>query len=356
MTDADNSFPGANPGVVTPLVSVIVAAFNAERFIEETCRSALAQTYPALEVIVVDDGSIDGTAAVVAALARSDKRLRLIRQANLGVAAARNKAIAAANGEFLAPLDADDLWDPTKISRQVSRMLEAGEDTGLVYCWWAWIDTDNVILDRSPRWRIEGRILQRLVEINVTGSASVPLFRRSTVERLGAYRSELRASGCQGCEDWDLVLRVAEHCHVAVVPEVLVGYRRSAESMSSDYRAMWRSRHEVMSALAARQASISREILRRSRGQFALHIAGMSFWSRDYLKACRWGLRSRPLNLLLAVLPHVFELILRRWMRSGPVPQRLVADRGNFERHCPADPQIPYDRIYARHWHRHDRG
>src|SRR5689334_2996184 len=88
-----------------PLVSVIIAAFNAAAHIEETCRSALSQTHTALEVIVVDDGSTDDTAAIVERIARTDSRVRLFRQVNRGVAAARNAAIAEAQGEFIAPLD-----------------------------------------------------------------------------------------------------------------------------------------------------------------------------------------------------------------------------------------------------------
>ncbi|MCP5475611.1 MAG: glycosyltransferase family 2 protein [Rhodanobacteraceae bacterium] len=339
-------------GAGAPLVSVIIAAFNAERFIGESCRSALAQTYRNLEVIVVDDGSDDSTADVVAALARTDRRLRLIRQANLGVAAARNAAIAAASGEFLAPLDADDIWDPTKIARQVSRLLEAGPDTGLVYCWWVWMDAENRVLDRSPRWRVEGHILPRLVEINMTGSASVPLFRRAIVLQLGGYRTELRAMGCQGCEDWDLALRIAEHHAVAAVPALLVGYRRCANSMSTDGEAMWRSFKEVVGTIASRQPAISKGALQRAQGQFALHLAGVAFWSGDHLKACRWGLRTRSLALGLSVFPHVLRMLLRRVFDDHGKGHRLVAELGGFEQHCPADPQIPYDRIYARRWRR----
>src|SRR5690606_10598745 len=133
-------------------VSVIVPAFNAAGYIEDTCLSVLAQTYTALELIVVDDGSTDATANIVAAIAESDRRVRLLRQQNSGVANARNAGIAAASGEFVAPLDADDIWDPRKIERQVRRLQEAGDDAGLAYCWWVWIDTGGRVLDRSPRW------------------------------------------------------------------------------------------------------------------------------------------------------------------------------------------------------------
>lgn len=338
-----------------PLVSVIVAAFNAESTIEETCRSALAQTYASLEVLVVDDGSTDATASLVAGLAATDPRLRLIQQDNLGVAAARNRGIAAARGDFLAPLDADDLWAPGKIAAQVLRLMQAGPETALVYCWWAWIDAENRVIDRSPRWDIEGRVLQRLVEINVTGSASVPLFRRSVVVDLGGYRTQLRDDGCQGCEDWDLALRVAERYPVAVVPAVLVGYRRRADSMSTHGDTMWRSRAAVVRAVAARNPSISAAMLRRSQGQFALHVAGVAFWCGDYLGACRWGLRTRPPGLGIAVLPYIAKLLLLHGFRRRSVNTRLVADNDRFDRCCPPQPLIPYDRIHTRHWRHYDR-
>jgi glycosyltransferase involved in cell wall biosynthesis len=337
-----------------PLVSIVIAAFNAEATIEETCRAALAQTYASIEVLVVDDGSTDATAAMVLALADRDPRLRLIRQHNRGVAAARNAGIAAARGELLAPLDADDLWAPGKIAAQVSRLAQAGADTALVYCWWAWIDEHGFVMDRSPPWRIEGRALQRLVEINVTGNASVPLFRRSVVVALGGYRTELKDAGCQGCEDWDLVLRVAEKHRVAVVPAVLVGYRRRGDSMSTQDRPMQRSHAAVLNAIAERNPSISAAIRRRSQGQFALYLAGVAFWRRDLLRACRWGLRTRPWQLMIAVLPYVIGLLIRRSLRT-PVRTRLTSDGQTFDLSCPADPMIPYDRLYARHWRAYDR-
>ncbi len=332
-----------------PLVSVIVAAFNAEKSIEAACRSALAQTYPALEVIVVDDGSTDTTAQLVAALALEDARLHLIRQPNLGVAAARNRAIQAAQGEFLAPLDADDLWDARKLALQVQRFEESVPATALVYCGWVWIDEDDYILDRSPHWCIEGRILARLTEVNVTGSASVPLFRRSVVERLGGYRTDLRASGCQGCEDWDLALRVAEVHAVAVVAAVLVGYRRSAGGMSTQSATMWRSRAAVVAALAVRQPSIPVDSLVRSRHQFALHLAGMQFWSGNLFEACRWGMHARSARLLAPVLPRVAWMFIRMLAGKPAAAARLDTSRP-FDGQAPTRAAIPYDRIYARRW------
>src|ERR1700704_1460091 len=119
-----------------PLVSIVLPVRDGELFIGDTLASALGQTYQNLEVIVVDDGSRDGTQSVVEAWIARDSRVRMMVQTNRGVADARNRAIAAARGEFIAPLDADDLWDPTKIERQTQRMIGAGDGTGLVYCWW----------------------------------------------------------------------------------------------------------------------------------------------------------------------------------------------------------------------------
>ena len=346
--------PGSSTG--PPLVSVVIAAYNAAGFIAATCRSAMRQTWHPLEIIVVDDGSTDGTGDIVDALAAADPRLRVIRQSNLGVAAARNRAIAAASGEFIAPLDADDLWDPTKIARQVERLQAAGPAAGMAYCWWAWIDVHNSLLDRSPFWRIEGRVLEQLVEVNFTGNASVPLYRRSSLDQVGAYDPSLREKGSQGCEDWDLALRVAEHHDVVVVPAMLVGYRRRGDSMSSSCDIMWRSQAEMLSALAARQPSLPPSAVQRSTGQFALHLAGVSFWSGDIVGACGWALRARPVTLVVAIVPHLLRIFARRFPFGVAPRPRAIADDGRIDQTAVPEPLIPYDRIYARHWHERKDG
>ena len=192
----------------TPLVSVIVPVYNGERFIAEAIQSALLQTYRNIEVLVIDDGSTDKTAAVLQAQAALDSRVRIIRQANGGVARARNRGLAEARGEFVAPLDADDLWDPSKIERQVDRMLQAGDATGLVYSWWIWVDDEGTAIDRSPEWRIEGDAADILLQVNFTGNASVPLFRRRCLDEVGGYDETFARQGSGGCEDWDVALKV----------------------------------------------------------------------------------------------------------------------------------------------------
>jgi glycosyltransferase involved in cell wall biosynthesis len=344
------------------LVTVVIAAFNAKAHIEEACLSALRQTYRTLEVIVVDDGSTDDTSRIVERLAASDSRVRLIRQHNQGVAAARNAAIAAARGEFIAPLDADDLWHAAKVEKQVQRLQECGADTGFVYCWWAWIDVKGDLLDRSPRWEVEGRVLDRLIEVNFTGNASVPMYRASCLEKLGGYDVNLHRRGAQGCEDWDLAIRVAERYGAAVSRAVLVGYRRRFDGMSAACDTMWRSQMQILSELATRQPDVSPAVLRRSRGQFALHLAGVSFWSGNYLQACRWALRARSIPLGLSVAPHVVRLLARRLLHFLRHALHVDARRSkhlawnaNLEEADLPDPLIPYSRIYKRHWDERNR-
>jgi glycosyltransferase involved in cell wall biosynthesis len=349
---------GASEGAnLTPgLVSIVIAAYNAEPYIAGTCRSALAQTYRSIEVIVVDDGSTDRTAEIVREMSTSDARLRLIQQPNLGVAAARNCGIEAASGEFVAPLDADDVWNHQKVARQVERFKECGPGAGLVYCWWAWLDADKLMLDRSPRWEVEGRVHDKLVEVNFTGGGSVPLYRRTSIQQVGGYSVSMRDQGGQGCEDWDLAIRVAEEFDVAVVSAVLVGYRRLPDSMSADCEAMWRSKTQVMERLSGRRSSVPAKVIRRSNTQFALYLAGVAFWSRRYVEACRWGLRARSLSLLLNIMPYVVRLIVRRMLGSvRQAPARFI-EAGPFDDSRLPDPLIPYDDICARRWEREEPG
>jgi glycosyltransferase involved in cell wall biosynthesis len=303
----------------------------------------------------VDDGSTDDTAAVVERLAADDPRVRLIRQKNGGVAVARNAAMAAATGEFIAPLDADDLWDPDKIAQQLAAIERGGPDTVMAYCWWAWIDVHDRVLDRSPRWHVEGDVLERLIEVNFTGSASVPLIRRSALEAIGGYDPTLRQRRSQGCEDWDVALRLAASGKVVVAPATLVAYRRRADSMSSACDTMWRSRAAVIDALVARTPGIDPRVVRQSRGQFALYLAGVAYWSGDVAAAARWTLRAGPIRLLAAVLPHVVRLLTRPPSVRSASGLAVPANGRLADLPLP-EPLIPYDQIYARHWGSRGRG
>jgi len=233
-------------------VAVVVPMFNAERTIGATLKSICAQTHARLDIVVVDDGSTDGSAAVVAACQARDPRVRLVHQANAGVAAARNKGAAASGAGFLAFVDADDLWAPTKIEYQLAALLEGGEAVGAVYCWFATIDEADRTVSFGPHPEAEGRILRELCAVNMIGNGSSLMARRTAFEKSGGYDASLRARGAEGAEDFLVCLRLAEHTEFAVVPRYLVGYRRVPGSMSTRYLRMFRSIEIVLDEYRAR--------------------------------------------------------------------------------------------------------
>nr|WP_277622671.1 glycosyltransferase family A protein [Sphingomonas telluris] len=223
------------------LVSVIVPAWNAEATLGATLESVAAQTHTELEIIIVDDGSEDGTAQIAERFTNRDPRARLIRQRNGGVASARNIAIAHARGTWIAPIDADDLWHPTKIAKQLDAVQSAPVTSGFVYCWHRSLDADGNIVGSSARWPISGSVMMRLSYLNFVGNGSSPLFLRDAVVAAGGYSEALRANRAQGCEDLLLQLRIARQYPVLIVPEHLVGYRVRTGSMSRDVGQMVRS-------------------------------------------------------------------------------------------------------------------
>lgn len=233
------------------LVTVIVPAHNAAKTIGRTLDSVSAQTYRNLEILVIDDGSTDQTVNIVRTHSRTDSRIRLIRQANAGVAAARNRGVSEALGSYVAPVDADDLWMPSKIAKQMALMHERGAQVGLVYTWLAKIDPQDRILSLKHCPLDEGQVFLAMCSGNMIGNGSSPLMRKHVVDECGGYDPTLRARGGQGCEDLQLYLKIAERYEFAVVKEHLTGYRRAPGNMSSDVRQMFRSRELVLSAFEA---------------------------------------------------------------------------------------------------------
>lgn len=240
-----------------PLVSIIVPAFNAAETLAETLASAAAQTCREIEIVVIDDGSTDATGAIAEEFCRREPRARLLRQANGGVAAARNAGLAAARGAFIAPLDADDLWHPDKLARQLAA-LDAAPEAGFAYCWMRDIDEAGHVWRDGPRPQHEGPVYLRMLADNFVGNGSTLLVRRSAALAAGGYDEALRRNGDEGSEDVLFQLRLAERYPVAIVPAHLVGYRRRRGAMSENPTAMFRSWLGVRSRLARGDADARR--------------------------------------------------------------------------------------------------
>jgi glycosyltransferase involved in cell wall biosynthesis len=284
------------------LVSVVIPAHNAERFISRTLESALAQSYDPLEVVVVDDGSTDQTAILVEEAAARDNRIRLFRTQNSGVAAARNLGISEARGKLIAPLDADDLWHPEKIARQVRVMQTSSPRVGLVYCWSIEIDDNDFIItplsclgsESTP----QGRVTEELAKSNFLNSGSSPLIKRSCIDAVGGYDPTLRP---HGAEDWKLYLALSEICEFAAVPEYLVGYRRWSGSLSRNVTGMARSAQLVASWAFEKWPNLPEEVKRQSIYNLNVHLARLAFDNNQFLVALKYHARAygaRPAALL----------------------------------------------------------
>ena len=259
-----------------PLVSVIIPAYNAEMFLEKTLDSVLAQTYKNIEVLVVDDGSQDRTAEIVERVAQRDHRVILLRQSNAGVAAARNLAVQKSKGEFIAPIDADDIWFPQNIEKQVQYMLQSSPLVGLVYAWSADIDENDLPTGECRASTIEGEVYTTLVCHDFLGNASCSLIRRACFDYVGDYNCQLKEQNAQGCEDWELYLRIAEHYQFRVVPEFLIGYRKLLSSMSCDYSLMAKSHCLMLQTVRQKHPEIPAAIYRLSSSSFYMYLARQS--------------------------------------------------------------------------------
>jgi glycosyltransferase involved in cell wall biosynthesis len=229
----------------TPLVSIIVPAYNAEKTISDTIASIVNQTYNKLEIIIVDDGSTDRTAEIVQSIAIKDHRIQLIKQQNAGVAQARNTAIRAATGSFIAPIDADDLWHPTKIQKQLDKIVQ-NRNIGLVYTWVRHIDENNNVIGSSKPFPFRGYVHSQHILKNVIGNGSSILTPAHIMREMGGYDPVLRDLRAEGAEDYKLQLKIAERYEFEVVPEYLTGYRKTRQSMSANSQAMYKSKELVL--------------------------------------------------------------------------------------------------------------
>ena len=298
-----------------PLVSVIVPAFNAESFILQAIESACSQTYKNIEILVVDDGSHDRTAEIVHAITLRDRRVKLIRQTHYGIAAARNRAISESRGEFIAPLDADDIWYPRKIELQMRYLMDADSSVGLVYAWTVYIDQNGFLTGDYYAFDLPKNIYATLIYRNFIGSASVPLIRRACFEHVGGYTTAHLKHNVQGCEDLDLYLRIAENYEFRVAKEFLIGYRLSKSTLSSKPSSMARAFYLTMIDCKQRQSDIPWVIFRWSIGRqyFYLQARARSFGQN--WKSIRLLLQAALFDPRHLIMLHFYRELLSSFLQ-----------------------------------------
>jgi len=217
-----------DPMLNSPRVSIVMPVYNGEQFIGEAVRSALASTFTDIELLVVDDGSTDASVAEATRAAAGDVRVRILSVPHGGVAAARNAALAAARGELIANLDADDVMFPDRLARQVA-FLDAHRQ-------YVAVGVRLVITDATGRpIRVHGRAFshEAIDEELLSGNAGAianagAMFRRSSALQIGGYAAHLTTTG----EDHDLWLRLAEVGRLANLPGVLMRYRVHESNVS----------------------------------------------------------------------------------------------------------------------------
>jgi glycosyltransferase involved in cell wall biosynthesis len=270
-----------------PKVSVIIPAYNSMTYLPETVDSVFKQTFTDFEVLIVDDGSSDNIAEWTKQI--KDPRVNLIFQQNQGVSVARNTGIAHAQGEYIAFLDADDLWQPTKLEKQV-HCLDKQSAVGLVHTWVSLIDRQSQPTGRNFTSNTQGNVWQELIEKNTIACCSV-MVRRDCFQTVGGFDPSLRSA-----EDWDMWIRIASSYPIAVIPEILASYRLLASSKSKNYSLVEKSLSAIIEKNFQGVPAKLLSLKKRSYAHANLNLAWKTIQSMeaDYQKAIKF--RSSALN------------------------------------------------------------
>jgi glycosyltransferase involved in cell wall biosynthesis len=258
------------------ILSTVIPAYNVEKFILPAVESVLSQNFTDMEVIVVDDGSTDGTVPRLASI--TDRRVKLITQPNKGLAGARNTGIKAAQGKYIALLDADDVWCPTKIDKQIS-LMEEDSTIGFTYTYSAYIDEYGKPTGQLWITSVAAPSYLDLIIRNHVMASSV-VVRRDCFSQAGIFNEELRA-----CEDQELWVRILHKTNYQgrLIPEVLAGYRVRSDSLTLNFEHQLLNARRVMDIFAASYPDFSPKLRNRSLSE-AYRIASRKALSEGQLE------------------------------------------------------------------------
>lgn len=274
---------GGPPVRRSPRVSVIVPAYNAAWSIERTIASILAQAMRDFELIVIDDGSTDATDAAVRRAARDDSRVRVVRQANRGLAGARNRGIQEACAPLAAPIDADDIWEPDYLSRMVEA-LDSYPSAPFAFAYHFRMDEHDRPLPSPRHAKPPRHDFAGLLSMNSVGCGSAAVFRRAEMVAAGGYDETLAARAGRGAEDWKLVLALAAKGAPRLIEQPLVGYRHVASGMSQgDPEGQLASMLAVIEDVREQHSALSRRSIRNAR------TMAIAWLLPAFLRRGRWG-------------------------------------------------------------------
>jgi glycosyltransferase involved in cell wall biosynthesis len=298
------------------LVSIIIPTYNREALLRETVETVLAQTYHDWELLVVDDGSTDGTRTYLAMLA--DRRVRPILLEHSGnPARARNAGLRAAGGSFIAFLDSDDLWHPEKLALQIAD-LDAHPECGWSYTGLALVDERGQEIPPVDRGRLppqRGWILEALIKGRAVAATSAVLVRRPLLQAVGEFDESLPL-----CEEIDLFVRFAEASPATAVSGPLALCRRHPGNGPWPPLKILEGRNRIYDGLLARASSRRlRRLCRRSKLRFSLaHVGSLR-------RAGRYPEARRALSISFpyagshpAWWVACLKTWLRPWLRGGP--------------------------------------
>lgn len=214
-----------------PLISVIIPTFNREKTLFSSIESVLNQSYKNIELIIVDDNSSDGTEKLIKRI--KDERVRYIKNSNnKGAAGARNVGIVAAQGNYIAFQDSDDIWLPEKLSEQM-QVFEKDEEIAMVYCAFEYNKGNvqyKIPSDHIPKSELEGYIFHSLIKENKVGTVTI-IIKKECIYKVGAFNEELKA-----LEDWELALRISKSYKIGFVNKMLVKAIYTDKSVNHNLR------------------------------------------------------------------------------------------------------------------------
>jgi glycosyltransferase involved in cell wall biosynthesis len=261
---------------VTPAVSVVIAAFNVAAYILDAVESVLAQTVSNIEVSVVDDGSVDGTAERLEGL--NDPRLQILRQSNSGQASSQNVGIRASCGEFIAFLDGDDLWLPDKLEHHLDSFAVHPE-ADITYSLSKTIDNHGREI-RFVMPRCGGPVSYReLLLENVVRNGSAAVARRRVFNETGLFDPHLVASA-----DLDMWLRIAvlRTGNIVCIPKCLTLYRQREGQESADWHLMQTGWFQVLTKARKRSPELVRKLESQANSDRHAYFSRLAYDGGDY--------------------------------------------------------------------------